>query len=40
MKIGIKVLALILAIAVYYALKSGASDRPKTHDQQRIFKHR
>lgn len=40
MKIGLKLLALILAIAVYYALKSGLSDTTKNHDQQRFFEHR
>lgn len=35
--IGLKIIALILAIVVYYAIKSGASNTGNNHDRQRIF---
>lgn len=35
--LGLKIIALILAIAVYYALKTSDSDKTKNNDRQRIF---
>lgn len=35
--LGLKLIALILAIAVYYAIKPESSDSGNEHDRQRIF---